>query len=155
MRQGAGTHAPSTESCEVLPKGFRLSKGHIPAKRCVPTPPPSGVTEPVSELLDHTLCVFWVFPAGPFKIFSVNLAIMPLLGASGSFHVELTQKSANLYLMLSEFNPLKPELNPICCLLALLGAHHFLHVSRIRVKLLTFRLLMSYMYIWSTHSWCF
>ena len=32
------------------------------------------------------------------------------------------------------FNPLNPELNPICYLLALLGAHHFLHVSRIRVK---------------------
>jgi len=28
-------------------------------------------------------------------------------------------------------NTLKPELNPICYLLALLGAHHFLHVSRI------------------------
>ena len=52
-------------------------------------------------------------------------------------------------------NPLKPELKPICYLLALLGAHHFLHVSRIRVKLLTFRRLMSYIYIWSTHSWCF
>ena len=37
------------------------------------------------------------------------------------------------------FNPLKPELNSICYLLALLGAHHFLHVSRIRVKLLTLR----------------
>jgi len=49
-------------------------------------------------------------------------------------------------------NPLKPELNSFCYLLALLGAHHFLHVSRIRVKLLTFRLLMSYIYIWSTHS---
>ena len=36
-------------------------------------------------------------------------------------------------------NPLKPELNPIYYLLALLGAHHFLHVSRIRVKLLTLR----------------
>ena len=44
-------------------------------------------------------------------------------------------------------NPLNPELNPICYLLALLGAHHFLHVSRIRVKLLTLRLLMSYIYI--------
>jgi len=51
-----------------------------------------------------------------------------------------------------DFNPLNPELNPICYLLALLGAHHFLYVSRIRVKLLTFRLLMSYIYIWSTHS---
>ena len=47
------------------------------------------------------------------------------------------------------FNPLKAELNPICYLLALL-AHHFLHVSRIRVKSLTLRLLMSY--IWSTYS---
>jgi len=43
-------------------------------------------------------------------------------------------------------NPSKPELNPICYLLALLGAHHFLHVGRIRVKLLTFRRLMSYIY---------
>ena len=44
----------------------------------------------------------------------------------------------------SRFNPLNPELNPVCYLLALLEVHHFLHVSRIRVKLLTFRLLMSY-----------
>jgi len=48
--------------------------------------------------------------------------------------------------MIEEFNPLNPELNPICYLLALLGAPHFLHVSRIRLKLLTFRLLMSYIY---------
>jgi len=47
-----------------------------------------------------------------------------------------------------KFNPLNPKLNPICYLLALLGAHHFLHVSKIRVKLLTFRLLMSYIYIY-------
>ena len=31
-------------------------------------------------------------------------------------------------------NPLNADLNPICHLLALLGAHHILHVSRIRVK---------------------
>ena len=43
-------------------------------------------------------------------------------------------------------NPLNPELNPVCCLLALLGANHFLHVSRIRVKSLTLRVLMSYIY---------
>ena len=42
----------------------------------------------------------------------------------------------------------RPELNPICHLLALLGAHHFLHNSRIRVKSLTLRLLMSYIYIY-------
>jgi len=31
-------------------------------------------------------------------------------------------------------NPLNAELNPICYLLALLGVHHFLHFSRIRVN---------------------
>jgi len=46
----------------------------------------------------------------------------------------------------NNINPLNAELNPICCLLPLLGTHHFLHISRIRVKLLTLRLLMSYIY---------
>ena len=58
----------------------------------------------------------------------------------------------------TSINTLNAELNPICCLLALLGAHHFLHVSRIRVKSLNLRILMIYIYIyiyiyiWSTHS---
>jgi len=43
-------------------------------------------------------------------------------------------------------NPLNAELNSICSLLALLGAQHFFHVSRIRVKSLTLRQLMSYIY---------
>jgi len=34
----------------------------------------------------------------------------------------------------SGFKGLNTELKPICYLLALLGAHHYLHVSRIRVK---------------------
>jgi len=34
------------------------------------------------------------------------------------------------------FNPLKAQLNPICHMLALLGAHHILHISRIRVNVL-------------------
>jgi hypothetical protein len=33
------------------------------------------------------------------------------------------------------FNPLNAELNTICQPVALLGAHHILHVSRVRVKL--------------------
>ena len=57
----------------------------------------------------------------------------------------LHRTSSSLYT--NWFNPLNPELNPICYLLALFGAHHFLHVSRIRVKLLTFRRLMSYIYM--------
>jgi hypothetical protein len=47
----------------------------------------------------------------------------------------------------NNFNPSNTELNSICYLLALL-AHHFLHVSRIRVKSLTLRLQMSYIYIY-------
>ena len=42
-------------------------------------------------------------------------------------------------------NPLNAELNPICHLLTLLEVN-FLHVSRIRVKSLTLRLLMPYIY---------
>jgi hypothetical protein len=34
------------------------------------------------------------------------------------------------------FNPLNAELNPICQLLVLLGAHPILHISRIRVNIL-------------------
>ena len=52
-----------------------------------------------------------------------------------------------LFVKWLRFNPLNPELNPICYLLALLG-HHFLHVSRVRVKSLNLRLLMSYIYIY-------
>jgi len=47
-------------------------------------------------------------------------------------------KLVNVHIQLG-INPLNPELNSICYLLALLGAHHFLHVSRITVKLLTLR----------------
>jgi len=36
-------------------------------------------------------------------------------------------------------NPLNAKLNPICHLLALLGAHHILHISRIRVKVLCYK----------------
>jgi len=31
-------------------------------------------------------------------------------------------------------NPLNAELNPICHMLALLEAHHILHISRLKVK---------------------
>ena len=37
-------------------------------------------------------------------------------------------------LVLKWINPLNAELNPICHLLALVGSHHILHVSRVRVN---------------------
>jgi len=42
--------------------------------------------------------------------------------------------SFSLLFFKEKVNPLNAELNPICHLLALLGAHHILHVGRIRVK---------------------
>jgi hypothetical protein len=42
--------------------------------------------------------------------------------------------SAGASLIAAMLNPLNSELNPICHLLALLGAHPIFHVSRIRVK---------------------
>ena len=53
----------------------------------------------------------------------------------------------NSVFVTKSLNPLNTELNPICYLLVLLGAHHFFHVSRIRVKSLTLRRLMSYIYM--------
>ena len=60
--------------------------------------------------------------------------------------VKESKQDGQLNVLTLDFNPLNAELNPICYFLALLGAHHFLHVSRIRVKLLTFRPLISYIY---------
>jgi len=61
-------------------------------------------------------------------------------------HLRLENTAVTVFDIYFKINPLKPELNSICYLLALLGAHHFLHVSRIRVKSLTFRLPISYIY---------
>ena len=47
-------------------------------------------------------------------------------------------------------NPLNPELNPICHLLALFGAHHILHVSRIRVNII----LLSIISFFRFHCFC-
>jgi len=49
---------------------------------------------------------------------------------------ELTEASCTLHALEATclLYHLNAELKPICYLLALLGAHHFLHVSRIRVK---------------------
>ena len=58
--------------------------------------------------------------------------------AAGVTVLSFSVMSQNIYChrlsKYSTFNPLNAELNPICYLLALLGARHFLHVSRIRVN---------------------
>ena len=73
---------------------------------------------------------------------SSHVSIIPPMLHTDLF---LYQRRCVMSAIHSVINPLNPELNPICYLLALL-AHHFLHVSRIRVKSLILRLLMSYIY---------
>jgi len=73
------------------------------------------------------------------SLWSVRKLFLVPDGEKGNSKFTCVNKSRKFY-----FNPLNAELNPICYLLALLP-HHFLHVSRIRVKSLTLRLLMSYM----------
>jgi hypothetical protein len=51
-----------------------------------------------------------------------------------SFNTYYAQEGKCGYRLVRHINPLNAELNPICHLLALLGAHHILHVNRIRVK---------------------
>ena len=115
----------------------------------------------------------WPYQLSCFRVMSSNIiscaSIFPLIYSFvflSSLEIIADRLNASIsvaliLLLSSSFKPLNPELNPICYLLAILGAHHFLHVSRIKVKLLTFRLLMLYIYIyiyiyiWSTHSWCF
>jgi hypothetical protein len=46
----------------------------------------------------------------------------------------ITRFNADKPLVKGYFNPLNAKLNSICHLLALAGAHHFVDVSRIRVK---------------------
>jgi hypothetical protein len=47
---------------------------------------------------------------------------------------QLIHKCTNTLYDYAIINLSNAELNPICHLLALLGAHHILHVSRIRVN---------------------
>jgi hypothetical protein len=56
----------------------------------------------------------------------------PCVGSLVHRFILLPITDTNLYIY---FNTLNAELNPICHFLALLGTHHILHVSRIRVNM--------------------
>jgi len=94
-----------------------------------------------SHILKIVLGCSWVFVINKWPFYPLKMAlIIPF-----EHETEYTPMPTSCPRK-HKLNPVNPELNPICYLLALLGAHHFLHVSRIRVKLLTLRLLMSYIY---------
>ena len=68
------------------------------------------------------------------RLFSLKLSIFR---GTPSIHDVSGADYSPLLVVCYTINPLNAELNPICHLLALLGAHHILHVSRIRVKKVT------------------
>ena len=97
----------------------------------------TSTTDSTVTLLDH---ISDNFPASRFRVIYYDCCKC-WINKSVDITLTTAEETGKLFL-----NPLNPELNPICYLLALLGAHPFLHVSRIRVKLLNFWLLMSYIY---------
>jgi len=97
-----------------------------------------------SEVSERILLTAWYFTAVSVHVRSnICLKWSPRILSCSKYDMTL-----NFEIVKLKFNPLNAELNPICPLLTLLGAHHFLHLSRIRVKSLTLRLLILYIYIY-------
>jgi hypothetical protein len=77
-----------------------------------------------------TICVVDLLMMGGLRskhVEEFNLNKIPCL-----IHISSLSAARNM----QNINPLNVELNPICHLLALLGGHHILHVSRIRVNVI-------------------
>ena len=66
---------------------------------------------------------------------SHNVVMIVKYASSGKGTLAKSSPKPDTVLLKFYFNPLNSELNSICHLLALLGAHHILHVSRIRVNI--------------------
>ena len=90
--------------------------------------------------------VTYFFHSGPQKGFNVFVTKCVCMWKPSIFFIN-DKSVVDYHVYFNALNRLNPELNPIRYFLALL-AHHFLQVSRIRVKSLSLRLLMSYIYIY-------
>jgi len=88
----------------------------------------SKITYISKVLFIHQLTHYWVVLKNNIKIY--------IKTAPACFGVTVNTIIREL------INPLNSEVNPICHLLALLGAHHILHVSRTRVNLCLLKLLL-------------
>jgi hypothetical protein len=87
------------------------------------------------EHVNDVKCMFWLSLDLP----SETSLILRRIGSNIFINVQghLRKEPPAILLRIQyNFNPLNPKLNPICHLLALLGAHPILHVSRISVNIL-------------------
>jgi hypothetical protein len=91
------------------PASYTISTGSFPGVKSG-----RGVT-----LTPHPFLVLWSWK-------SIAIPLVPLWAVQPIESLSACTRA--------HFNPLNADLNPICHLLALLGSHHILHVSRIRVK---------------------
>jgi len=80
---------------------------------------PQGLFSPVMGLLYLYLYLYYKY------VDTISCSIQIYCQDIGRVSKQTTEET---------INPLNAELNPTCHLLALLGVHHFLHVSRIRVN---------------------
>ena len=69
-------------------------------------------------------------PPTTFLLLSDTRSVSTNSHAEFMYHHEQQKVVGFFHLHTSTFNPLNAELNPICPLLALFGAHHILHISR-------------------------
>jgi len=74
-----------------------------------------------------------------FQVFPPIICFINLVDTShalsGMYFVMYSFTTHNLSIYTQLFNPLNAELNSICHLLALVGAHHIFHVSGLRVNI--------------------
>jgi hypothetical protein len=90
------------------------------------------------------LCILFALCLGTEDKTEQYLVHPSVCRMTGPAHSPFQSKFAiycHLVLLLSiasilPFHPLNAELNPVCHMLTLLGAHPILHVSRIRVKVI-------------------
>jgi len=87
----------------------------------------------ITSLIFLSLCYSRIFQ---FQILLYNLLKYDFFAEFlRIWFVDRTHNDQNKIPSMAFVNLLNAELKSICYLLALLGAHHFLHVSRIRVKI--------------------
>ena len=160
MEQSPSWEANRFSASQEIPLILWNRKVHYRSHKCPPPVPILSQLDPVHTPTSHLLKIYLNIIL-PFTAGSPKLSLfhrfphqnpvytsplphthnMPRPPHSSRFY-----HPNNIGWAVQIINPLKPKLNPIFYLLALLGVHNFLHVSRIRVKFLTFRLLMSYIY---------
>ena len=101
-----------------------------------------GLPAPICNILPHylingkilekmslkTKCVFW------FLLQLLSETFLILGRTERDVIKNVHRSSCKVQLLLSDFKPSNADLNTTCHLLALLGAHQILHVSRIRVN---------------------